>query len=618
MWLVVDWEHNGQRIKLGMDTQNRPRFRDNAPHFAFQAGLTYTFIASGSFGTRILKNALFDVAGTSLFPKNSAIPLAGLAAVTSSHVISYLLRVLTQDLKFNAGYVAQVPLALNIPWNLFYVLGSACIKLKMLLVEQNPVEDAFLRVPASPMYHIQAVLHTLEGWNELAVCDAYQLSARDRQAVVAETGTPAGWYPLLAGYDRLPDLAGDLDDMFELPQGLDAYLATHTCILPGESTLAHLKAKLRLLYAAGPRSKNGARAAQTSDERETINAYTRVPIPTETFLEELSIRMHLHPLSVYWLLEELQTTEDLHCKLEERRLLEDRLSVLVLRLLGHRWPRQIEICEPPPDWADSSGSIPLVPGTGYNTLAERVRLRLRVEEGVADAQRLELRLRTLTGLDLEQWLRASFFERHISQFKLRPIAWHLASTPARRSEHSKAKRGEDSHAAPAFACLLSYHACTSNILTRIRAQYIEPLVQSARKTIGAALLLADHATASLAQERIRELEEFSARLLVIEQQGFACPELQEIAATEPLDRWSGDGAAHTTDQAAFQRAEAAWRIDLNDGVRVNIAPLQLAGVLTREVLNPTDARKALSDRAHWRAEERRWVRAGKLCHTTAG
>ena len=48
-------------------------------------------------------------------------------------------------------------------------------------------------------------------------------------------------------------------------------------------------------------------------------------------------------------------------------------------------------------------------------------------------------------------------------------------------------------------------------------------------------------------------------------------------------------------------------------MRVNIAPLQLAGVLASPVLAKTpDAKKALTDRVRWRADERRWVRAGRL------
>ncbi len=615
MWMVVDWEHNGQRIKLGVDAQSRPRFRDNAPQFAFQPGLTYTFIASGSFGTRILNNALFDVAGTSLFPKTTEISLAGLAAVTSSHVVSYLLRILTQDLKFNAGYVANTPLAPNIPWDLFHSIGATCIKLKDLLIQQNIIENAFIEIPTTPAYAIQAVLHTLEGWNEHAVCALYQLSEQDRQAVINETGTPAGWFHLVAGYDMLPNLSDDLDDAPELPQQISAYLATHARIIPSEEEKARIKTNLRLLYEAGPHAKDLALAANKADannEDQEISAGACIPIPTETFLEELSVRMQLHPLSIYWLLEELQATEDIHCKPEERRLLEERLSVLVLRLLGHRWPQQSEHFEPLPEWAEHDGIIPLVAGTGQRTLVERVRSRLHAQEGAVGASELEQRLCTLTGQDLEQWLRVSFFERHISHFKQRPIAWHLASTPARHNPHDQKKPGGSSTPIPAFACLLYYHACTGNILARIRAQYLEPLLQSERDKLRTTLLLTDPANRSFVQQRVRELEEFAARLRTIEALGFACHELREVAATEILDHWSGNGESHPADRAAFQRTEAAWQIDINDGVRVNIAPLQLAGVLARKVLNPKDAQKALGDRVRWRAEERRCVRAGKL------
>ncbi|HXR65340.1 MAG TPA: hypothetical protein VN729_05425, partial [Ktedonobacteraceae bacterium] len=615
MWLVVDWEYSGQRIKLGLDAQNRPRFRDNAPQFAFQTGLTYTFIASGSFGTRILSNALFDVAGTSLFPKTERLPLSGLAAVTSSHVVSYLLRILTQDLKFNAGYVANTPLAPNISWQFFRTLGELCIKLKSIIVAQNIIEDAFAGLPATPTQHIQAILHTVEGWNEQAVCATYQLSQQDRQAVIDETGTPAGWYPLLAGYDTLPDLSDELEGAPKLPEGLYAYLAMHPRLILAEKEMSRVKAKLRALYEAGPRAKQvgSSEKEQVAIKNEQeMSAGARIAIPAETFLEALSIKMQLHPISVYWLLEDLQASENVHCLPEERRLLEDRLSVLVLRLLGHRWPQQIEHFEPLPEWAETSGIIPLVPCAGQQTLLERVRERLHSEEGASRALEFERQVRALTGQHLEQWLRGSFFERHISQFKQRPIAWQLVSTPTTDGVPGKSGLAKSrSSRTPAFACLIYYHACSNDILTKIRVQYIEPLLQKERGLIDTTTGSIDKA-ASFALERVRELEEFAIRLRTIEEQGFACHELQESGATETLDCWSGNGQSCPESRNAYLRAEAAWQIDINDGVRVNIAPLQLAGILARRVLHPKDARKALSDRVRWRAEERRWVRAGKL------
>ena len=64
--------------------------------------------------------------------------------------------------------------------------------------------------------------------------------------------------------------------------------------------------------------------------------------------------------------------------------------------------------------------------------------------------------------------------------------------------------------------------------------------------------------------------------------------------------------------AEFIVQESLYAPDINDGVRVNIAPLQKAGLLHADVLDSKDADKAISDRAEWRADERRWVREGKL------
>lgn len=73
----------------------------------------------------------------------------------------------------------------------------------------------------------------------------------------------------------------------------------------------------------------------------------------------------------------------------------------------------------------------------------------------------------------------------------------------------------------------------------------------------------------------------------------------------------GDRPAPTTIRDFIQQ-EGLYAPDLNDGVRVNIAPLQRAGLLAADVLAAKDVDKAIADRAEWRADERRWVREGKL------
>jgi hypothetical protein len=62
----------------------------------------------------------------------------------------------------------------------------------------------------------------------------------------------------------------------------------------------------------------------------------------------------------------------------------------------------------------------------------------------------------------------------------------------------------------------------------------------------------------------------------------------------------------------FVQQESLYHPDINDGVRVNIAPLQMAGLLTADVLVAKDVGKAIADRSAWRDDERRWCREGKL------
>jgi hypothetical protein len=62
----------------------------------------------------------------------------------------------------------------------------------------------------------------------------------------------------------------------------------------------------------------------------------------------------------------------------------------------------------------------------------------------------------------------------------------------------------------------------------------------------------------------------------------------------------------------FLRQEERYRPDRNQGVRVNIAPFQQAGLLAAPVLRPDDVERAIADRARYRAHQRRLCREGKL------
>ncbi|MEI6045119.1 MAG: hypothetical protein WCS37_12280, partial [Chloroflexota bacterium] len=301
--------------------------------------------------------------------------------------------------------------------------------------------------------------------------------------------------------------------------------------------------------------------------------------------------------------------EGWRCLPEERRFTEDTFTVMVLRLLGHRWPKQIEAGEPVPEWADADGIIPFTPGCGEPTLLERVHQRIAAEFPGGNVSAIEREFEALMGVSLEKWLSGPFFKKHISQFKKRPIAWQLESQPS-----SKSRKGS-----PAFACLVYYHKLDADLLPKIRSQYVGPLCSryetELRTLEGLTTLTGDQSARRLQlTDWIAELKQFDEKLAQVAEKGFSSKPLDEIAAKELLDKWtSRDGLApHPANVEAFLNQERRYNPDINDGVRVNIAPLQKAGLLSAEVIAKKDLDKAISDRAEWRSDERRWCRAEKL------
>ncbi|MDG6251304.1 hypothetical protein [Methanocalculus sp.] len=323
----------------------------------------------------------------------------------------------------------------------------------------------------------------------------------------------------------------------------------------------------------------------------------------------MSGKLQIHPISVYWLLKEGIEQEGWRCIPEERRITADRFSVMVLRMLGHRWPRQIEAGEPVPDWADADGIIPLTTGSGEATLLERVRARIAEEFPGGSVSAIEREFEEVMGKSLEDWLHLEFFKHHTKQFKKRPIAWQVQSGKFTRKKQ------------PAFACMVYYHKLDEDALYKIKNQYVGPLRQKYETEMRGIEGIPAGSRSETQEKRYRELGDLIAELKVfgetlteVAESGFASKVLDKIAKKDPLDAWcSIDGAKPApADLDAFLRQERSYIPDINDGVRVNIVPLQKAGLLAGDVIAKKDLEKAISDRAEWRADERRWCREGKL------
>lgn len=578
-WWVVDWENDGERIKAS------PSPRVQNEQYYFKEGWTYSYMARGSYGLRKLNgHSIFAHISSAVIPRNH---IQGLASCMNVRLSSYLVRALAARIQLTESYVWRLPALNPIPHALVAAEG-ALLELKRFLVVLDPTERAFSatttlhnEVDHFLSHAVPVLLHALEGYSEHLVFDAYGLDDEDTAAVLAETGTPAGWYPLIAGYDDLPELPEDLAAKVELPDEFTEYLAEHERISPSPAELARIKDRLRALYSAGPgaevNDENNEWNPASEKEEAAVGAY--IPIPAETFLEELSQKMELHPISVYWLLEEMRREEGLVCPPELKRHAEDYFSVKLLRMLGHRWPMQEQYEEEQgkpfidSNLVDRDGIIPLTPGTGEETLIERLRPLLDEEFGPERGPEVEREARMILGwkpgvdwgkqrpMPLERWFEKQFFKRHVSQFKRRPIAWHLTSEQG------------------TFQAIVYYHKLDKNRLQLLRSRYVRQALESLRRQLGEAKATGSgrQALAKVAEleEKIADVEEFNRRL-------------------QRLLEGRGREARIWCPWKAPEEQPVGWDPDINDGVRVNIAPVQRLGLLAAPVLSKKDLNSLLA------------------------
>ncbi len=227
----------------------------------------------------------------------------------------------------------------------------------------------------------------------------------------------------------------------------------------------------------------------------------------------------------------------------------------VWRLLSYAVKRVVE--------ADADGIVPLIAISGETALVDRVRDELAALFPDQDAYQLEVDIgnelrrkvkgyRSVDGLD--EWLRDCYFEYHVSLYKKRPIYWHIAS---------RTGRGDC-----AFGALVHYHRFDQNRLAKLRGSYLRDAIALFRREAG----LADK------DGRIEDRLEWQARLEEAEALNERLRWVQEGINGQPAP---GDCRIRTPWKSDDALPDG-WQPDLDDGVAVNIRPLQTAGVLRVE------------------------------------
>ena len=222
----------------------------------------------------------------------------------------------------------------------------------------------------------------------------------------------------------------------------------------------------------------------------------------------------------------------------------------VWRLLSYAVKRVVE--------ADEDGLVPLLPVAGEAPLLDRVHAELAKLFPTRDVNGVEVEIvnelkRKAKGYDrassIREWLEDLYFAYHASLYRSRPIFWHISS-----------KQGKGP---AAFSALVHYHRFDKDRMAKLRGVYLRDALTIFRREAALAGQQSRTDDRLEWQAKVEEAEELDRRLQKV-QEGFH----QGGEDYRILTPWKPDSAR-----------PKGWDPDINDGVKVNIEPLQRAGVL---------------------------------------
>lgn len=226
----------------------------------------------------------------------------------------------------------------------------------------------------------------------------------------------------------------------------------------------------------------------------------------------------------------------------------------VWRLLSYAVKRIVE--------ADKDGIVPFAPLSGEASLLDRLHDQLATLFPEQDVNRVEVEIanelkRTVTGYKLAssigEWLENIYFDYHTSLYKKRPIFWHIASSQGSSSS--------------AFGVLCHYHKFDANRMAKLRAGYLRDAIEAFRREAA----LADK------ERRAEDHLEWQAKL---EEAQALDRNLQAVQEGHHKGAEGGESDYRIlTPWKSPEDRPKGWAPDIDDGVRVNIEPLQKAGVL---------------------------------------
>ena len=343
----------------------------------------------------------------------------------------------------------------------------------------------------------QVNLHTYEAMIDKEVFNLYEIDGDDLDQILREQGTPAGYFPVVEGFELIPN------DM--LPESKE-----------------YIKNLPRKKLTPAELNEIGENLIELYEKGRTI--------------EEIAVELEINPVSVAAMRAELDVINPKDLKHE----VENLLTYFIIEQLKK----------------DQDGIIPLSEDAPEETMERRLVEDFEQMFGEDKVTEILNEMKPILKRDLEGWLSNDFFKKHVSQYKKRPIVWHLCSP--------------DGY----FEVLLYYHKLNNQTLHILKNVYLSKSMDYNRHKLKE---IENTLPDASDKDKKRLYEESEDREEVIE---------DLIEFEKSLDQVLKQGFDPVID----------------DGVLANISPFQEAGLLALNFLNKNQLKKGKELLAEYIAE----------------
>lgn len=210
---------------------------------------------------------------------------------------------------------------------------------------------------------------------------------------------------------------------------------------------------------------------------------------------------------------------------------------------------------------DEDGVVPFQSVSGKAAIIERVYRELEnlfpklsiSQVEVEIVNELKQRVKGYRAVNsIREWLEDVYFQYHVSLYKNRPIFWHIAS-----------RQGKS----PTFSAFVQYHRFDKNAMAVLRGTYIREAIAGFRREAALASKEGREGDRVEWQSKLEEATELDQKLQMVQE-----------GHHEGMERGDRDYRILTPWKSSEDRPKG-WDPDIDDGVKVNIEPLQKAGVL---------------------------------------